>query len=1097
MSISNLAAALARLETDDDTPPPAKASTPLPPPCPPGLPLVGNLAELDRDTPLTTFLRLADTYGPIYSLQLGGGIRRVFINSVELLEEVCDESRFRKVVSGSLVELRAGTGAGLFTAHHGEHEWAIAHRILMPAFGPMAIREMFDDMHDIASQLVMKWARYGPQNRILATDDFTRLTLDTLALCTMDYRFNSFYQSEMHEFVDAMVDFLVESGKRANRPKIAGLFLRGTNMKYDADIKLMKDVAAGVIKARREKPSDKKDLLNAMINGRDPKTGEGLSDDLIIANMITFLIAGHETTSGMLSFAFYGLLRNSSAYRAAQQEVDEVCGKGPITVEHIPKLKYIAAVLRETLRLNPTASIFAVSPHPDLNEDPVTIGNGKYALEKGQPIHAVLPKIHRDPKVYGDDAEEFRPERMLDENFEKLPSAAWKPFGNGMRGCIGRPFAWQEAILVTALLLQNFNFQLDDPNYRLQIKQTLTIKPKDFYMRATLRDGVDPIHLEKALAAGDHGSVKTKQSVSKAESGGEKKPRKQMSIFYGSNTGTCETLAQRLSTNAVAHGFDASVAPLDSATEKLSKDRPVVIITASYEGQPPDNAAHFVEWLQSLSGDEVSGTNFAVFGCGHKDWRTTFQRIPNLVDDLLEARGGHRIVKRGLADASTGDMFTEFDSWEDGMFWPAVTERFGGGGTIDASSSVVTVEISSQTRSSNLRIDVRNARVKSVGVLTTGGEKEKHHIEIELPSDMPYRAGDYLAVLPVNPKEDVKRAMKRFQLPWDAQLKISSNAPTSLPTNCDISARAVLDAYVELSQPATKKNVLALAAAAGEDHAVKAELEALAAEKFQDEITAKRTSPLDLLERYPKLNVPIGDFLAMLPPMRVRQYSMSSSPLQNPETCTLTYSRVEGDARSGAPRRHLGVATSYLASLEPGDILQVSVRASAKPFHLPLNPETTPIVMICAGTGLAPFRGFVQERAVQIAAGRKLAKALLFVGCRYHDRDRLYADEFDHWEKQGAVELRYAFSREPEASLGCRYVQDRMRREKDELHEAWESGAKVFVCGGAKVGEAVAEVCKELYRNKAKELGKEKTEELVEEWFAALRNERFATDVFD
>jgi cytochrome P450/NADPH-cytochrome P450 reductase len=685
---------------------------------------------------------------------------------------------------------------------------------------------------------------------------------------------------------------------------------------------------------------------------------------------------------------------------------------------------------------------------------------------------------------------------MLDEAFEKLPNAAWKPFGNGMRGCIGRPFAWQEAILVTALLLQNFNLQLDDPNYQLQIKQTLTIKPKDFYMRATLRDGVDATYLEKALA-GDAGVTKTKQQAAKKEVGAVKKSKKLMSIFYGSNTGTCEALAQRLSTNAAAHGFDAAVAPLDSATQKLPKDRPVVIITASYEGQPPDNAAHFVEWLQSLSGDEAAGTKFAVFGCGHKDWRTTFQRIPNLVDDLLAARGGTRIAERGLADASQGDMFTEFDNWEDGAFWPAVKERFGGTtpSDSDASSSTVTVEISSQTRSTNLRMDVRNARVKSVRTLTAEGEKEKRQIEIELPSDMPYRAGDYLAVLPVNPKEDVKRAMKRFQLPWDAQLKISSDAPTVLPTNSDISARDVLDAYVELSQPATKKNVLSLAAAA-EDPAIKAELEALASDQFQHEITAKRTSPLDLLERYPTLNLPLGDFLAMLPPMRVRQYSISSSPLSTPETCTVTYALVEGTAFCGK-RRHLGVATSYLASLEPGDVLQVSVRSSAKPFHLPLNPETTPIVMVCAGTGLAPFRGFVQERAVQIAAGRKLAKALLFVGCRYHDRDRLYADEFDTWEKLGAVELRYAFSREPEMSTGCKYVQDRMRAAKDELHEAWENGAKVYVCGSAKVGEAVSEVCKDLYRNKARELGKEKTEEQVEEWFWALRNERFATDVFD
>lgn len=88
---------------------------------------------------------------------------------------------------------------------------------------------------------------------------------------------------------------------------------------------------------------------------------------------------------------------------------------------------------------------------------------------------------------------------MLDVAFSKLPNNGWKPFGNGMRGCIGRPFAWQEAILTTAMLLQTFNFRFDDPSYQLHIKQTLTIKPKDFFMHATLRDHVDPGYLEKSL----------------------------------------------------------------------------------------------------------------------------------------------------------------------------------------------------------------------------------------------------------------------------------------------------------------------------------------------------------------------------------------------------------------------------------------------------------------------------------------------------------------------------------------------------------------------------------------------------------------------
>jgi cytochrome P450/NADPH-cytochrome P450 reductase len=119
--------------------------------------------------------------GEIYKLQLGGGTR-IFISSQALVDEICNEKRFTKVVSGALNEIRHAAHDGLFTAHPGEHNWGIAHRILMPAFGPLPIRGMFDEMHDIASQLVVKWARFGPSEKINVTEDFTRLTLDSIAL---------------------------------------------------------------------------------------------------------------------------------------------------------------------------------------------------------------------------------------------------------------------------------------------------------------------------------------------------------------------------------------------------------------------------------------------------------------------------------------------------------------------------------------------------------------------------------------------------------------------------------------------------------------------------------------------------------------------------------------------------------------------------------------------------------------------------------------------------------------------------------------------------------------------------------------------------
>lgn len=204
---------------------------------------------------------------------------------------------------------------------------------------------MFDDMYDIASQLAIKLARYGPSTPMNASDDFTRLALDTLAVCAMDFRFNSYYQEEMHPFITAMGGFLKECGNRNRRPAFAPSFLyRSTDEKFYKDIDIMRKVASEVIRARKAAPSDRKDLLNAMLVGVDPQTGKKLSDDNITDQLITFLIAGHETTSGMLSFAFYHLLKKPSTYRKVQEEVDQVIGHDKITVEHLNKLPYIAAV---------------------------------------------------------------------------------------------------------------------------------------------------------------------------------------------------------------------------------------------------------------------------------------------------------------------------------------------------------------------------------------------------------------------------------------------------------------------------------------------------------------------------------------------------------------------------------------------------------------------------------------------------------------------------------------------------------------------------------------------------------------------------------
>jgi cytochrome P450/NADPH-cytochrome P450 reductase len=177
----------------------------------------------------------------------------------------------------------------------------------------------------------------------------------------------------------------------------------------------------------------------------------------------------------------------------------------------------------------------------------------------------------------------------------------------------------QEAILATAILLQNFDFSFDDPNYELQIQQALSIKPKNFYMRASLREKLDATAIERKL----YSNVATPEKTGKLTidpnlitNGKNKDP---LTILYGSNSGTCEALAQSLATVAGSHGYEVRVNTLDSATGKVPKDQPLLIICPSYEGQPPDNASQFSAWLEGLKNkDSLSGVQFAIFGVGNR-----------------------------------------------------------------------------------------------------------------------------------------------------------------------------------------------------------------------------------------------------------------------------------------------------------------------------------------------------------------------------------------------------------------------------------------------------------------------------------------------
>lgn len=555
---------------------------------------------------------------------------------------------------------------------------------------------------------------------------------------------------------------------------------------------------------------------------------------------------------------------------------------------------------------------------------------------------------------------------------------------------------------------------------------------------------------------------------------------KPMSILYGSNSGTCEGLAQILAGSAGNRGFEATVKPLDAAVDQVPSNQPVVIITASYEGNPPDNAEIFVEWLKTVDAEKVKNVHYAVFGCGHHDWVSTFQKIPKLVHSELAAKGATAITSRGESDVGQGNVFDDFDLWQDEKLWPALSAD---GDTAEVSEAL-DMDISTNARASHLRHNVQEALVLKNELLTAPGIPEKRHTEFQLPTTMTYEAGDYLALLPVNNVQTISRVLRRFGLPWDAIMKLRKGAHTTIPTETDIPVSAVLAAYVELNNFASRKHIATLAKYCKD-------------ESLGEQI-ASITAPLsvlDILEKHPSIDLPFPVYLAMLTPIRIRQYSISSSPLNEPTKASITYSVVASSAG------HLGVATNYLRALQPGATVQLMIKKSHPSFHLPLDTKT-PIIMVCAGTGLAPFVGFVQERATRLAtAGATGAGAfgetILVVGCRYPDQDRLYAAELAQWEACGAVSVFYAFSRAPDKSHGCKYAQDRLWRERETVSRLFAAGARAYICGSSELGKGVADVAAKIAVDTAQQKGRDVTYEQGMQWWEGLRGERYAVDVFD
>ncbi|PXW35566.1 UNVERIFIED_CONTAM: unspecific monooxygenase [Williamsia faeni] len=442
------------------------------------LPLLGDPVTMNLRAPMQALVDVAPRIGPLFETTTLGA-RYVIAVGADVVAELNDEKRFAKHLGPELEGLVPAAGDGLFTAENESTNWQAAHQLLVPAFSQQAMRNYHPVMLEVAAELTDKWdRRLGGAVDVPA--DMTRVALETIGRSAAGYSFGSFEGTGQHPFVRHMIGVLkgslVEAFlRRSWLPKWMAAAGAWQVRRHGDQMKLIVDE---IVEERRRSQGNTDDLLALML--RPGADGTPILDEANIRyQLITFLVAGHETTSGALSFALHHLSMRPDVVDAAREEIDRVWGDtSSPSFEQVTKLRYVRRVFDETLRLHPTVPGYFRKARHDTT------------LSTGHPVQAddwflvLVGGLHRDP-LWGPDPDEFDPDRFLPDLVRARPGHLYKPFGTGLRSCIGRQFAIHEAVLILATLIRRYDLTAN-PGYRLRTSERLTAIPRRLRLTPTI-----------------------------------------------------------------------------------------------------------------------------------------------------------------------------------------------------------------------------------------------------------------------------------------------------------------------------------------------------------------------------------------------------------------------------------------------------------------------------------------------------------------------------------------------------------------------------------------------------------------------------------